>query len=213
MDFSDILAFVGLTLVTLLAFVLRYVILLVGYGLAEFPQVTTFIFALGAIYVAYKVAKRMVKFWIGLIITTVKTVFVLSLVLLGLAVYIRGFQRFFHRDIYFLGSMIQNSLLALENVENFDPKSFAANYASKLAADENFDTIKDGAKQWMRNNGVGDQYVEMVEDQMHQVKDNAGEYINEGLNYLNEQGINFDNLNENLGNLNIGNLGNFFGNR
>lgn len=205
MEFGDILTFLGKLLVTCLALALRNVITAVEYGFVQYPQISRVVFIMVAIYLAYKIARRMIRFWIALIISTIKTILIMVVLVLCFAIYLRGFHRFFSRDIYYLGDWLRT---VQQETGDFDLKKYAFNYATKLTAEDDYVYLKEGAKKWLEDNGV-----EIDESYMGQsfndIKNHAEEYVQEGLGYaqdfLNNNGVR-------LGDLNGGNLGNFMNN-
>ena len=82
----------------MIQFVLRYGLILFQYMLTNFPQVTSFLMGLVLLYLAYRIVIRMIRFWYGMVVATVKTIMFLSLVVLCLTVYLRGW-RFVEHDL------------------------------------------------------------------------------------------------------------------
>jgi hypothetical protein len=86
-------------------YVLHYGLILFQYMLANFPQVTSFFMGLVLLYLAYRIVIRLIRFWYGMVVATVKTIMFLSLVVLCLTIYLRGW-RFVEHDLPFLKDTI-----------------------------------------------------------------------------------------------------------
>lgn len=193
MKAEDILVFAGRVSVAALAYILRFSILTFAYAHEQYPQVTTTVLLLIGSYLAYRFIKKVVRMWVNFVISTIKTALTLMLIGVLIAIYLRGFNRFFTRDIYFIGELFK---LAAE--ENFDYQRTGYNYASKTFG-EKYDFLRRGADVLF---GTDDVTVE----QLNEIKDEAGEFLAENVdgvkNFLKSNGFEFD--------VNANNINDFF---
>lgn len=193
MKAEDILVFAGRVSVAILAYILRISILTFAYAHEQFPQVTTTVLILLGSYLAYRFIKKVVRMWLNFLISTIKTALTLMLIGVLIAIYLRGFNRFFTRDIYFIGELFK---LAAE--ENFDYQRTGYKYASKTFG-EKYDFLRRGADVLF---GTDDVSVE----QLNEIKDEAGEFLAENVdgvkNFLKSNGFEFD--------VNANNINDFF---
>lgn len=98
----DTLEYAGLRLLDIIAFVLSNIIVATGYAFVNYPNASTLVLSVLTLYIFYKMIRRIVRFWLNMMVAMIKfTVIMLFLAVLA-AVYVRGFNRFFTKDIYFL---------------------------------------------------------------------------------------------------------------
>lgn len=112
---SDALAYAGLRLIDLIALVLSKVILLTAYAFANYPNASTLALSLVFVYIIYKTLRRMVKFWLGIFLFFFKFTMYVLIVLTLLAVYVRGFKRFFTKDLIYLKDLLTSNLQASDD--------------------------------------------------------------------------------------------------
>ncbi|SGZ55855.1 CIC11C00000002537 [Sungouiella intermedia] len=181
---GDVLEFCGRVVVFLLEIVLRYSINGISFAHKTFPQATTTILVLLGSYLAYRFIKRVIRIWFNFIISTIKTIFTLLFVGVLFAIYIRGFHRFFTKDIYFIGDMFK-----LAAQDNFDYKKTGYNYAYKMFDGGHYDFLRRGAKTLF---GKEDVTVE----EFNNLKDEALEFFAENVDgvkdFLRNNGLNFE---------------------
>lgn len=76
----------------------------------EFPIVTDIILTIIGLYVVWKLLKMLFWFWYRFIIVTLKITLTVSLILVAFAVYLRGMERLFTKDIPYLLAIAQGEL-------------------------------------------------------------------------------------------------------
>lgn len=103
-------------LVNILVFVLHNVVVLTQLAYNTYPQITSTVFTIIASYFIYKLTIKIIKIWIGFVIRLIKLTLFFFFVVLCFVVYLRGFQRFFERDV----PIIYNSF----NQENLETLKF-----------------------------------------------------------------------------------------
>lgn len=193
---EDILVPAGRAAVTTLAFVLRALVISLAYAHQQFPQATTIAFVLVGTYLAYRFIKRVIRMWINFLISTIKTALTLMVIGVIFAIYLRGFHRFFTRDIYFIGDMFKSAA-----EEKFDYQKTGYKYASKAFGWGDYDFFRRGAEVLF---GTDDVTV----DQLNDIKMEAEEFLAENVdgvkNFLKSNGIEFD--------VNANNVHNFLNN-
>ncbi|KAK6453904.1 uncharacterized protein RJT20DRAFT_64246 [Scheffersomyces xylosifermentans] len=108
MEFSELLASLGSVLVTSLAFFLRNTISLSVYAYQTHPQATSIVFAVIGAFLLYKVVIRIIRMWINIFITALKTIFVLATIVVLFVIYLRGWNRLVNADIPYLWKLIKS---------------------------------------------------------------------------------------------------------
>lgn len=187
---GDLLVFCGRMVVLLLGFGLRISVAGFDYAHTAFPETTNTILVVIGIYVAYRFIKRVIRMWINFVLSIIKTALTVLLIALLFAIYLRGFHRFFTKDIYFLSSMVK---LAAD--EKLDYKKTSYNYAYKMFDGGQYDFLRRGAQALLGKNDV------TVED-FNGIKD---EFIAENVegvkNFLRDNGINANRMNDFFNNI------------
>lgn len=164
MSTPDFLTAVVRHMVNVLVTATRMALLAYVSFLHQFPQVLNVLLTLLLVYVAYKLFRRFVNFWIGLAVTVLKTMLVLLLVFVGTAVYVRGLNKFVHSDLpslvkYFRGRPVDDFKLSYK-------------FAEKVSS-SNFDDLKNA---W----NIVQENVDM-----DHLAENAEQILSEGQKYFN----------------------------
>ncbi|ODV81090.1 uncharacterized protein CANTADRAFT_5060 [Suhomyces tanzawaensis NRRL Y-17324] len=99
MGLSDIVVPVVAFLLTILEVSLRHTLNVVGWASQTYPNAFQAILGLVLAYLAYKFIRKVIRIWLDLIVSIIKTVMFLSIaVVLGL-VYLRGFSKLVNNDL------------------------------------------------------------------------------------------------------------------
>lgn len=180
---GEVLVFIGRMVMSSLAFILENIIIGIGYAHNTFPQATTTVFVLIGAYLAYRFVKKVIRLWINFLISTVKTILTLVLVGVVFAIYLRGFHRFFTKDIYFIADMLKTTA-----AEDFDYRRSGFEYASKVV-DGKYEFLRRGAQTLF---GEEDVTIGQLQD----LRDGAEEFIAENIDgvkdFLKTNGLNID---------------------
>lgn len=97
---------ISTTLISLLIFFLGNAINLTEFSYRRYPEYTTAVFGLIGIYIVYRTTLRIVKFWWRLFVNTIKVFLLLSLISIGAALYLRGFE-LFAEDVKFWSRVLK----------------------------------------------------------------------------------------------------------
>lgn len=185
-EIGEIAVFVGKILVSILAYAFTAAINTFQYCNVQFPTATNYVTLAVLVYVAYKFIRRMIRVWIRLIYSLIKIAFFGTLALVCFAIYLRGFHRFFTRDIYGIKAWFQSS-----GAGPVDWAHYAQKYALILSApNKDFDFLKKSALDWVANNKEN---IDRFEEQLYRAKDVAGDYLSQNMDetkeYLHKNGF------------------------
>lgn len=182
----DVVTYAGLRLIDVVAILLSNIILAVGYAFVHFPNASTLVVALLAVYIIYKTLRRIVRFWLNMFITMVKLTVFSVVIFVLLAVYVRGFNRFFTKDIYFIKELLASKADASD--EAFKQ------YAYKIMNDDRFEFLQ-GARDFFEGSTFH------IDESYEGLFDNIRENLNRGFqDVLGQDGL--QNLNNFLNNFN-----------
>lgn len=190
-----------ITVGEVLEFCLRVVVLLLGltlqgifigfnYAHTTFPETTNLVLLLLATYVAYSIIKRVIRMWLNFLLSMIKTGFTILFIVVLFAIYVRGFHRFFTKDIYFIGSIFK-----LANEESFDYKQTGFNYAYKMFDGGQNDILRRGVQALFGKGEV------KVEDFNGLKEEFIAENVDGVKNFLKNNGLDANQLNDFLNNI------------
>lgn len=129
----NILEYAGLRILDVVVFFLTNAILITGFAFSNYPNASTFVVSVLTLYIIYKMIGRIVRLWLNILISMIKFFFLVVFLFVLAAVYVRGFNRFFTKDIYFLKEFFTAQAEASD--QNFK------HYAYKFMEDDKFDFL------------------------------------------------------------------------
>lgn len=189
---GEVLVFVGRIAVLALAFTLETLITAVTFAHSQFPQVTNTVFLVVGVYLGYRFIKKVIRMWISFLLSTIKTILTLLFIGVLFAIYLRGFHRFFTRDIYFILDMCKSA------TNDFDYKKTSYQYATKMAGESKFDFLRRGAQTLFGN-------ADLTSEQMQDFREEAEDFIADNIDgvkdFLLSRGAYPENLNNFFRNL------------
>lgn len=106
MTFEDYAYSACRALVSVLVFSVSYILYCLEYLHSVFPGLMNLIYALVALYFIYSVARRMLRFWVNVFISTIKIVFYVTIVMVLVAIYFRGINGFINYDLVLLKNFV-----------------------------------------------------------------------------------------------------------
>lgn len=174
----DALAFAGLRAIDVLVFAMSNIIMALGYFFVNYPQASTLAISLVAIYITYKMFRRILR----------------SLVLLMLlAVYVRGFERFFTKDIYFIKELLFSKVEASDQAFK--------QYAYKIMNDDGADYLH-GVKDFFERSSfhIDESYINQFAGSPDSIRESLNRGFESVQGAFGEEGLR--NLNNFLNNLN-----------
>lgn len=99
--------------------VLRWVVIGAQTFNRKFPFLSDIILTIIGLYIVWRLFKIVFWFWMNLIITTLKITLTVSLVFMAFAIYLRGMERLFTKDIPFLLQLFRGDVLDLKEKSKF----------------------------------------------------------------------------------------------
>lgn len=134
---------------------LKWVVIGVQIFNRKFPVVTDIILTIIGLYIVWRLLKILIRFWLNLIIATLKITLTVSLIFIAFAIYLRGMERLFTKDIPFLLSLARGDVeffkdkfeyllelakfkLAGDTKRGFDASMFSKEYNHLEAPAKNF---------------------------------------------------------------------------
>lgn len=204
MTFYDIFIAGSSFIVTTLVFVMSNAIAITQYGMAEYPQLTTWILGLVGIYSFYRLSVRLVKYWISTFIMFIKMIIMMITIGLACTVYLRG-NKFINQDIpYFksvidsydgesLGEYVKNEIHNLmfdSFIGQFNPfkdENHGTKSQNKKTAKQSRDKFQKNAKKVMNDYGIeiDDSYLDYMNQQASKHDDrDFMDHLDETLNDL-----------------------------
>lgn len=187
---GEVLEFCARAVVLLLGLSLQGIFIGFNYAHTNFPETTNLVLLLLATYVAYRIIKRVIRMWLNFVLSMIRTGFTILFIFVLFAIYVRGFHRFFTKDIYFIGNMFK-----LAKEESFDYKQTGFNYAYKMFDGGQNDILRRGVQALF---GKGEVNVEDFNGM-------KGEFIAENVdgvkNFLKNNGLDANQLNDFLNNI------------
>lgn len=206
-------------LVTFLVFLIGNSISIVEYCNNTFPKATHICLQLFAIYVAYRIAKRIVTSWINMILFVLKFILFTVAVIFALTIYLRG-TKFVEQDIPFLQNLIErfNSGEMRYLMNNLSSMFYNSFLSSMLGLkSQHWESFTDGfsdKQEYSQKNSKR----KSTKGKYKNKKDKGKQFEKDAINMLNDYGIEIDEgyldyINENFGfQENKENVGNFMDN-
>lgn len=172
---EDTIVFSGRVIINVIVLVLRNVLLCAQYLSRSFPQVSDFITTLFMIYAFYRILKRLMFVWIGLLKSALKLFMFLVLCVFAAALYIRGLL-LLTKDIVFLSSLF-SKLSTVDQTNN-------VYHGFQQALGNGF---TDAMRDWLKSNLE----PEMIEQHVHKLGGGLRGFVGENIevlqNFLNDQ--------------------------
>lgn len=208
---SDILVTVLAAAVWLLLAALHYGLLAFSYLLANYPQASSFLSGLVLLYVAYKLVARLVRFWYGMVVAAVKTAFFVSLVVLCVAVYLRGWK-FVSHDLPFLRDTLTEFVADSDTakpkylrmlLERLQGMLLGQVFSGKKSSGHQ----SHGSRKYTNDYGIDidESYFDYINDNFQdqdfdydKIKDFVAENIGNVDHFLRDQGIDLEQLGQNI---------------
>lgn len=194
---------ISTTLISLLIFFLGNAINLIEFSYRRYPEYTTAIFGLIGIYIVYRTTLRIVKFWWRLFVNTIKIFLLLSLISIGAALYLRGFE-LFAEDVKFWSRVLKLFYRGEASGGAGIHYGFGA-FADVLG--QRFPGVKMMGENILKNQVVKDAYYKYAQDTVDYLERNdiydfekIQQYVSENIGEA-IQGIDFRALENNYRNL------------
>lgn len=212
MTFLDIVVNVMAMAIWIIQFTLHYGLLAFQYLLLNYPQATSFLVGLVLVYLAYRLVIRLIRFWYGMVIATVKTMLFLSFIFVCLAIYLRGWN-FFQHDLPFLKDSILELIndfasakpkylkILFQKLQNF---AFDQFFNKKALSSHKFNSAK-----YTNDYGIDidesyfdyvDQHFNAGEFDYDKLRDFVTDNLDNVDHYLRDQGIDLEQIGQNIAN-------------
>lgn len=196
---QDIITSILAYLLTIISFTSRNLVTLFIYSYENYPQFTQFIIIIIGIYILYKFTLSMIKIWINLFISVMKTLVVLSTISFITLLYFRGWNKLIYQDLpyfkpiffNFLNNLTSSSSLPswlsflLKNSDKLNQDNFKSTFENLNK--EDIDSYFSYFEQNFNNQGKND----FTYDQIH-------DFVNKGFDHLEKSGIDWSNLGSNV---------------
>ncbi|GBL49114.1 hypothetical protein CJJ07_000242 [Candidozyma auris] len=189
----DALAFAGSRAIDVLVFAMSNIIMALGYFFVNYPQASTLAISLVAIYITYKMFRRILRFFVNVVLTMIKLTTVSLVLLMLLAVYVRGFERFFTKDIYFIKELLFSKVEASDQAFK--------QYAYKIMNDDGSDYLH-GVKDFFERSSfhIDESYINQFAGSPDSIRESLNRGFESVQGAFGEEGLR--NLNNFLNNLN-----------
>lgn len=162
----------------ILAVVLSFTVYVLGTAASTFPNATGVLITIFGLYICYKMFKKIVRFWIGLFITTLKLLLALLVFTVCLAVYVRGFNTFVSVDLRHISEFLRQ--WANQESSTLSFKDHVYNFAFKtMPNDEKYRFLANEANTVLKDSGI-----EFDPSYFDHVRENADDYLQKGFDAL-----------------------------
>lgn len=173
MKLDNLFASVCLIVMSVVIIMLQCLVAAVCYLHSVCPDITTTIFILFCVYLTYRVVNRIVRMWVNFVISLIKMTIIICTLTFLLGIYLRGYHRFFTKDIFHIYRAFQSA-----KQDGFDYQTDTHWYAIKLAGRSKFNfLVKKGAQAVFGTDKV-------TPEQLRNMKDSAEDLITENLEHV-----------------------------
>lgn len=188
--YQEIIASVLAYIFTTVSFITRNLVTISIYSYENYPQFTKTIAIIIATYILYKFSIAVIRVWINLIISVLKTVLLLATISLATLLYFRGWNSLVYQDLPYFKSIFFN--LLQKNMSSFP------SWISLLL--KNQDNLKSTFENLNKDdiNSYFSYFDENFKDGKSNSYDHLYDFVNKGFDHLENSGIDWKNVGSNV---------------